>query len=158
MGRQCGGRVPSQPGWRTLRAGHLPSGLRVAGSLPRRSRLCDAGHPAQAAADNAQAAGRRNPSRFVYGATTCAPGYVWREADANDYVCVTPATRSQTWADNAAAASRRNPAGGPFGPDTCLPGYVWREAFLGDHVCVTPPTRSQAAADNTAAEAHVAHA
>jgi hypothetical protein len=85
-----------------------------------------------------------------YGPDTCLWGFVWREANASDHVCVTSATRSQTWTDNALAASRRSPNGGSYGPDTCLQGFVWREAFAGDHVCVTPATRSQAAADNAA--------
>jgi hypothetical protein len=105
---------------------------------------------------NAAAASRINPSRFVYGATTCASGYVWREADSSEYVCVSGVTRAQTAADNAAAASRVNPTG-PYGPHTCIVGYVWREAFLGDYVCVTGATRAQAAADNAAAAARIAH-
>jgi hypothetical protein len=55
---------------------------------------------------------------------TCLMGYVWRQAIAGDFVCVTPATRTQAAADNAAAAGRVNPQGGPYGPDTCLQGYV----------------------------------
>ncbi len=31
-----------------------------------------------------------------YGVDTCKQGYVWREAGANDRVCVTPAVRTQT--------------------------------------------------------------
>jgi hypothetical protein len=85
------------------------------------------------------------------GPDTCLNGYVWRQANPTDHVCVTPAIRTQTAADNAQAASRRNPAGGASGPDTCLQGFVWRAAFAGDHVCVTPATRAQAAADNAAA-------
>ena len=81
----------------------------------------------------------------------CLQGFVWREAFANDHVCVPPATRTQAAADNAQAATRRNPAGGPFGPDTCRQGLVWREASPTDHVCVPPATRSQAAADNAQA-------
>jgi len=84
------------------------------------------------------------------GPDTCLWGFVWREANVSDHVCVPPATRSQTWTDNSLAASRRSPNGGPYGPDTCKQGFVWREAFAGDHVCVTPATRSQAAADNAA--------
>lgn len=61
----------------------------------------------QAWADNAAAAGRRNPAGGPYGPDTCLPGWVWREARPTDHVCVTPAIRSQTWADNAAAADRR---------------------------------------------------
>ena len=80
----------------------------------------------------------------------CDLGYVWRQAVPTDHVCVTPATRSQTWADNAAAASRVDPTG-PYGPNTCIQGYVWREAVPGDFVCVTPDVRAQAAADNAQA-------
>jgi hypothetical protein len=83
---------------------------------------------------------------------TCLKGYVWREAVANDHVCVTPAVRTQTRQDNALADSRRDPNGGPYGPDTCLSGYVWREAVANDHVCVTPATREQARSDNAAAD------
>ena len=86
-----------------------------------------------------------------YGSMTCLEGWVWREAFANDYVCVTPATRSQTAIDNKLAASRVNPNGGPYGSKTCLNGYVWREASPTDYVCVTPATRAQAAEDNSQA-------
>lgn len=79
---------------------------------------------------------------------TCRQGYVWREAFAGDYVCVTPAARAQAWQDNGQAATRRQPGGGAYGPNTCVQGYVWREAGPGDLVCVTPATRAQAAADN----------
>lgn len=86
-----------------------------------------------------------------YGPGTCIRGYVWREANSTDHVCVTPEVRQQAKNDNAQAAQHRNPNGGAYGPDTCLQGFVWREAFPGDHVCVTPQTRSQAALDNNAA-------
>lgn len=97
--------------------------------------------------------------RFVsaecYGPNTCIEGYVWRQAVSDDYVCVTPATRSQAWEDNSLAASRVNPAGGPYGPDTCLDGYVWRQAVPTDHVCVTPATRTQTWEDNSQASDRV---
>ncbi len=81
----------------------------------------------------------------------CVQGYVWREANATDHVCVTGAVRAQTRTDNTLAASRRSPTGGPFGPDTCLVGFVWREAYPGDHVCVPGATRTQAQNDNAQA-------
>ena len=90
-------------------------------------------------------------SATCYGSNTCLEGYVWRQANPTDYVCVTPAVRSQTAQDNAAAASRINPNGGPYGPNTCLNGYVWREAFTNDQVCVLPATRTEAANDNAQA-------
>jgi len=84
----------------------------------------------------------------TYGPDTCKQGYVWREADARDTVCVTPEVREQTRNDNQLANSRREPNGGLYGPNTCKQGYVWREAFNGDVVCVTPATRTQAKRDN----------
>lgn len=84
-----------------------------------------------------------------YGPDTCAQGYVWREADARDHVCVLPATRQQTAQENRAAPTRVA-GSGPYGPNTCLQGFVWREAFQGDVVCVIPESRSQAAQDNAA--------
>jgi hypothetical protein len=79
----------------------------------------------------------------VYGPNTCKNGYVWREADRNDYVCVTPATRTQARNDNSAAGGRHVP-----GSTYCVNGYVWREAFAGDYVCVVPSVRSQTWDDN----------
>jgi hypothetical protein len=84
----------------------------------------------------------------TFGPDTCKQGYVWREADARDTVCVTPEAREQTRRDNQLAAYRREPNGGPYGPNTCKQGYVWREAFSGDVACVTPETRTQAKRDN----------
>jgi hypothetical protein len=82
----------------------------------------------------------------------CVQGYVWREANPSDHVCVTTDERSQVAADNAAAPSRW--VNGAYGPHTCVNGYVWREAFTSptfDDVCVTTGQRDQAAADNAAA-------
>ena len=81
----------------------------------------------------------------IYGPNTCAEGYVWREADDRDYVCVSPSTRQQTSADNAVAGKRHAP-----GSTNCKTGYVWREAYPEDKVCVTPTTRTQAKSDNAA--------
>jgi hypothetical protein len=86
----------------------------------------------------------------------CQSGYVRREAQQNDHVCVTPETRQRTANENASAAAHRDPAGA-YGRDSCLNGYVWREAVQGDHVCVTPDSRSQAAADNRYASSRIAH-
>lgn len=82
-----------------------------------------------------------------YGESSCTPGYVWREANPQDLVCVVPSTRSATRTENSLAASRRNPRGA-WGPNTCISGYVWREAYAGDVVCVTPASRARAHYDN----------
>ncbi len=63
------------------------------------------GQRSQAAADNAAASSRRNPTG-VYGSDTCIQGYVWREAFSNDHVCVTPGQRSQAAYDNSQAQNR----------------------------------------------------
>jgi hypothetical protein len=73
----------------------------------------------QAAADNAQAAARREPNGGAWGPNTCKPGFVWRVARPEDLVCVTPETRSQTAADNAQASARSVP--GPTVPSFSRP-------------------------------------
>jgi hypothetical protein len=102
----------------------------------------------QAAADNAQAAARRNPGGGPFGPDTCKQGFVWREASPTDHVCVTPATRTQAASDNAQAAGRINPARITYGPNTCKVGYVWREADASDYVCVSGAERTQVKNEN----------
>ena len=80
-------------------------------------------------------------SALPYGPDTCKQGFVWREAQPSDHVCVTPDIRTQTAQENSFAAARREPNGGAYGPDTCLVGFVWREAFSGDQ-CVCHQTRA----------------
>ena len=77
---------------------------------------------------------------------SCRTGFVWREANAGDHVCVTPQIRAQISASNAAAPGHTQP-----GSDVCLAGYVWREADAGDRVCVTPQFRAQVRQDNALA-------
>ncbi|WP_157778801.1 hypothetical protein [Massilia violaceinigra] len=86
-------------------------------------------------------------------AARCLMGFVWREAQPGDLVCVPPAERAETRQENAEAASRREPGGGAYGPNTCRSGFVWREAFDGDAVCVPPASRTRARASNAQAGA-----
>jgi hypothetical protein len=86
-----------------------------------------------------------------YGPDTCMQGFVWREAQPGDVVCVTPDVRSTTAQENAQASQNVDPNGGAYGPNTCKQGFVWRNAFSGDGVCVTPASETQAANDNAAA-------
>lgn len=86
----------------------------------------------------------------------CLQGYVWRQAYAGDYVCVTPATRTEAAQDNAAALSRVQAGGGAYGPYTCVQGYVWRQVVPNDYTCVTPAVRAAAAYDNSQAASRVA--
>lgn len=77
----------------------------------------------------------------------CRPGFVWREARATDFVCVTPESRSLATRENATASSRIDP-NGQWGPFSCVSGFVWREAFDGDTVCVTPERRAAVREEN----------
>ncbi len=83
----------------------------------------------------------------------CASGYVWREASADDHVCVTVKSRLSVRRENHFASERVNP-NGVYGPNTCLSGYVWREAFSGDIVCVSPDRRVQVRQENAEAASH----
>ncbi len=94
-------------------------------------------------------------SRSGYGATGCKQGFVWRGANPNDHVCVTPQTRDETAAQNAQGPALKDP-NGAYGPNSCKQGFVWRDAYPGDVVCVTPAARDQAAADNAAGPSRVA--
>ena len=51
-------------------------------------------------------------SALPYGPDTCKQGFVWREAQPSDHVCVTPDIRTQTAQENSFAAARREPNGG----------------------------------------------
>ena len=87
-----------------------------------------------------------------YGPDTCLTGYVWREATADDHVCVPPAVREQAHRDNAQARYRVSASDRTYGPNTCRRGYVWRDAAPDDHVCVLPEIRDQVSRDNAAAQ------
>ena len=95
-----------------------------------------------------------HPASQTASPNTCTSGYVWRGADASDYVCVTTAVRTQTYNDNQGAYFRWT--SGAYGPHTCIAGYVWRGAYNGDEVCVTSTVRNQVIADNAAAASRVA--
>jgi tetratricopeptide (TPR) repeat protein len=110
---------------------------------------------AQAEADDRKVQELKNgepPSK----SDACKQGFVWREAQASDHVCVTPQTRAQTAEDNRQAASRIDPINHAYGPNTCKQGFVWRNAFPGDFVCVTPQIRAQTEQDNRQAASRLA--
>ena len=90
---------------------------------------------------------------YAYGPDTCRTGYVWREAQPFDRVCVRPASRTRAAQENAMALSRIDPAGA-YGPFSCVAGFVWREAYPGDAVCVTRARRTAVARENAEAALH----
>src|SRR5260370_35341284 len=68
----------------------------------------------------------------------CKSGYVWRDAQDGDGVCVTPAERAEAKAQNANAENNRKVGGGPYAPNPCRDGYVWPQEFSRNAVARTP--------------------
>lgn len=109
----------------------LPTGPRLAAMVPqlmaRPAARCPAGLVPRAAfpedfvcvtlqvrdetaEENRFAESRRSPTGGPYGPNTCLQGFVWREARADDLVCVTPESRARAKADSARATATRKPA------------------------------------------------
>jgi hypothetical protein len=79
---------------------------------------------------------RAGPPSYVSGGWVCPPGYAWRNAGRQDWLCVDPIeARRIAWENrNAAAKAARE----PDGTYRCPPGLVARGASKGDDVCVEP--------------------
>src|SRR5262245_1001356 len=77
----------------------------------------------------------------------CKPGYVWRQAHRNDYVCVTPESRERVAWENRHWIVHTLQGG-----NACAPGFVWRGAFLGDLLCVSTDVRAAVREENLLAE------
>jgi hypothetical protein len=88
-----------------------------------------------------------------YGPYTCQNGYVWRNAFANDQVCVTLTDNFVVAQENAAGPSHTNFS--TSYPYWCLSGYVWRQAKPTDYVCVVPASRDRERANNGNAESRL---
>lgn len=80
-------------------------------------------------------------------AESCRAGFVWREANAADHVCVPAATRTLAAQQNRLGPGRRA-GGGAGNADACKQGFIWRQADTADHVCVTPGEHKQVEFDN----------
>jgi hypothetical protein len=121
---------PCQPGtvWREAR----PSD-HICVALARRSAVADENRLA-----TTHVAGAASPPPAAQLGAPCAQGFVWREAFAGDYVCVTSESRSTVAHENT----------DPAAAEPCQPGTVWREARPSDHVCVALARRSDVAAEN----------
>ena len=85
-----------------------------------------------------------------FGVDQCKVGFVWREAFADDHVCVSGTSRDLARSDNNDGPNRKEP-----GSDNCKFGWVWREANPTDHVCVTGTVRNTTKAENAAARSRV---
>ena len=91
-----------------------------------------------------------NPPVCTFGPGQCKAGFVWRDANDHDHVCVTGPSRSRTAQDNAAGPSHKE-----LGSDQCKFGWVWREATRDDHVCVTGTVRNQTKVETSAAASRI---
>jgi hypothetical protein len=83
--------------------------------------------------------GRAGPPSYVTGGWVCPPGFAWRNAGRQDWLCVDPLEAKRiAWENrNAAAKAVR----GPDGTYRCPPGLVARGAFKDDDVCVESARR-----------------
>jgi len=86
----------------------------------------------------------------------CRPGFVPRQANTEDKVCVTLAEEVDTQIENQQAAENALPRAVHLDtPADCRPGYVWRRADATDYVCASPDVRAAAQAQNAAAAARM---
>ena len=79
---------------------------------------------------------RADRPAYVSGGWVCPPGFAWRNAGKQDWLCVDPAeARRIAWENDHAAQSWVRASDGGY---ACRAGMVARDAFNGDHVCVDP--------------------
>ena len=79
---------------------------------------------------------RAGPPSYVGGGWVCPPGYAWRNAGRQDWLCVDPLeARRIAWENRNAAAKAVREADGTY---RCPPGLVTRGVWKGDDVCVEP--------------------
>ncbi|GII31263.1 hypothetical protein Pmi06nite_47050 [Planotetraspora mira] len=81
-----------------------------------------------------------------WGPYTCAQGFVWRQATADDLVCVYPSRRTDVAAENSGSPSHKL-----LNTMYCVPGYEWRLANPSDRACVTSIQRRMARMENESA-------
>jgi hypothetical protein len=82
---------------------------------------------------------RADRPRYVSGGWVCPPGFAWRNAGRQDWLCVDPReARRVAWENQTAAANRMQATDGSV---ACRPGLVRRDAFKNDDVCVDPARR-----------------
>jgi hypothetical protein len=103
-----------------------------------------ASSPAAAAAANTPAGptpGQR-AGRPAYGdgGWRCPPGFVWRNAGRQDWLCVDPFEAERIARENQQAPN--NWIDTPDGSRSCRSGLVPRGAFHNDPVCVDPVRRA----------------
>jgi hypothetical protein len=77
---------------------------------------------------------------FVGGGWVCPPGFAWRNAGRQDWLCVDPnEARRIAWENETGAAKAVRGTDGTYG---CPSGLVRRDASSDDSVCVNPARRA----------------
>ena len=77
---------------------------------------------------------------YVTGGWVCPPGFVWRNAGKQDWLCVDPGEARRVALENRYAAASWVQGSGA---DACRTGLVRRDAFKDDPVCVEPGRRDR---------------
>ena len=91
-----------------------------------------------------------SPPSCQFGVGQCKPGFVWRDANDTDHVCVPGPSRDRVMRENQEAASRTEP-----NSETCKFGFVWRDGNKSDHACVTGTSRTLAASETRTAAGRI---
>jgi hypothetical protein len=79
---------------------------------------------------------RAGPPSYVSGGWVCPPGYAWRNAGRQDWLCVDPGEAKRiAWENANAAAKAVRERDGTY---RCPPGLVARGASKDDDTCVGP--------------------
>lgn len=79
---------------------------------------------------------RAGHPNYVTGGWVCPPGFAWRNAGRQDWLCVDPSeARRIAWENQNATAKAVRVADGSY---QCPEGLVTRGAFRDDDVCVEP--------------------
>ena len=90
-------------------------------------------------AAKAAAIARAGPPSYVTGGWVCPPGFAWRNAGRQDWLCVDPGeARRIAWENRNPPAKAVRQTDGSY---RCPPALVARGASNDDDVCVEPARR-----------------
>lgn len=82
---------------------------------------------------------RADRPSYIGGGWVCPPGFVWRNAGKQDWLCVDFIEARRIAHENQDATANWLPG---RGEPACRPGLVRRDAFKNDPVCVDPARRA----------------
>ncbi|KAL3119954.1 hypothetical protein niasHT_007082 [Heterodera trifolii] len=93
--------------------------------------------------------------RHTFGANACRSGFVWRNLDVYDYVCVTErrkqnAQREDKYSTSRTTAEKQNAT-------HCVEPFLPRKAFPGDKICVSAAEKFRVFRENLQAYSTLKH-